>query len=413
MFNLIKKYINELKVRDKYNLDFDEFVFAPFIKIIVWARRVGKSYYIFQVIKKLLKDKKIKNNEIFYVNKEWIDFEHIKNYNNLNEYFQNWYSNNNINDAFFLAIDEVQEIDEWQKFILSVYSKYPNAIIFITWSNSRLLSQDIWTKLRGRYISKTIRPLTLKEYSFFRNKDIDIALFNEYIQYWWLPAIVNVDNTDLKMEYLRWIYNTIFVRDLIEYFSIRNVLLLKKIHYFLFKEVWNLFNSKNISNFLKNFSVDVSVETIMNYVEYSLNSYLFNEVHRYDIRWKKIFEITNKYFVNDTGLRNSIVWIDLKKDISWILENFVYNHLLSNWYEIYVWILYNKEIDFIAVKWNKKVYIQVCYLLSSQEVIDREFWNLLKIKDWYKKMVLSMDSFFINDYEWVNWENIIEWSKNI
>lgn len=410
MIKLINNYISELIVRDMYNADFEEFVFSPFIKIVVWARRVGKSYYIFQIIKKLLEEWKINENEIFYVNKEWINFDYIKNYNDLNEFFEKWFFENKINNRFFIAIDEIQEIHDWQKFILSIYSKYPDAIIFITWSNSKLLSKDIWTKLRWRYVSKTIRPLTLKEFSLFRNSDINIDLFNEYVQYWWLPAIANLSNSDLKIEYLKWIYNTIFVKDLLEYFNIRNISLIKRIHYFLFKELWNLFNSKNISNFLKNERIEVSSETIMNYVDYSLNAYLFNQVNRYAIRWKKIFEITNKYYSNDLWVRNAIVWIDLKNDIWWLLENFVYNHLIGSWYEVFVWVLYNLEVDFVAVKWDEKKYIQVCYLLWNEDTIEREFGNLIKIKDWYEKMVLSLDNLFVNNYEWIKWKNIIEWS---
>ncbi len=413
MNNKIKEFIKSTITREKYLEDFDDFCFAPFIKIIVWARRVWKSFFIFSIINKLLNEKKIKENEIFYINKEWLEYDNIENYKDLNDYFLKWKEKNKVWNKFFVWIDEIQEIQDWQKFILSIWSSYPESIIFITWSNSKLLSKDIWTNLRWRYISKKIFPLSLNEFGLFKNQDIDNDLLNEYIKYWWLPATVNISDENIKIEYLRWIYNTIFVKDLLEYENIRNPSLLKNIHKFLFKEFWNLINSKNISNFLKNEKIKTSTETILNYMDFSFNSYLFDEVNRYDIRWKKLFEITKKTYPFDLWIRNSMVWLSLKDDIWWVYENIVYNHLVSNWYNVTVWILWEKEIDFIAEKnWEKK-YIQVAYLLSDEKVIEREFWNLLSIKDWWGKIVISNDNLFVNNYEWIKHYNILDWLKEM
>jgi len=405
----IKKSIN----RNKYLYDFEDFCFAPFIKIIIWARRVWKSFYIFNIIKKLLKDKILKENEIFYINKEWLEYDDLNNYKDLNNYFLEWKNNKKIWNKFFVWIDEIQEINEWQKFILSIWSSYPDSIIFLTWSNSKLLSKDLWTNLRWRYISKKIYPLSINEFSLFKKQNIDEKLLNEYINYWWLPAISSIHDTNIKIEYLKWVYNTIFVKDLLEYENIRNTNLLKNIHKFLFKEFGNLINSSNIWDFLKNQKIKTSVETILNYIEFSLNSYLFDEVYRYNIRWKKLFEITKKIYSFDLWIRNSIVWLSIKNDIWWIYENLVYNHLISNWYNVTIWILWEKEIDFIAEKWWEKIYIQVAYLLSNEQVIAREFWNLLNIKDWWKKIVISSDKLFTNNYEWIKHYNILDWLKNM
>ncbi len=413
MNNKLKNYIDKIKYRTKYFEDFEDFCFAPFVKIIIWARRVGKSFFVFQTIKKLLEEKKLKKSEIFYINKEWLEFDEIKDYKDLNIFFENWKEKNNVWNKLFIWIDEIQEIENWEKFILSVWSSYPEAIIYITGSNSKLLSKDIWTNLRWRYISKKIYPLSLSEFSEFKWEKIDKTLFSEYINFWWLPAITSIESENIKIDYLKWVYNTIFVKDLIEYENIRNVSLLKNIHRFLFKEVWNLINSKNISDYLKKEKINTSVETILNYIEFSCNSFLIDEVNRYDIRGKKLFEITKKIFSFDLGIRNSLIWIDLKNDIWGIYENIVYNHLVSNWYEVKVGILWDKEIDFIAEKNNKKIYIQVAYLLSSEKVIDREFWNLMKIKDWWEKIVISNDELFIDNYEWIKHYNILDWLKNM
>ncbi len=413
MLDKLKENIRKTIIRSKYLYDFDDFCFSPFIKIIVWARRVGKSFYIFSIIKQLLEKNKFKENEIYYINKEWLEYDDISDYKDLNKHFLNWKNTNKIENNFFIWIDEIQEIKDWQKFVLSIWSSYPESVIFITGSNSKLLSKDIWTNLRWRYISKKIFPLSLIEFSQFKNQNIDESLLNEYINYWWLPAICSINDNNIKFEYLKWVYNTIFVKDLIEYENIRNPSLLKNIHKFLFKEFWNLINSRNISNFLNNEKIKTSTETILNYMSFSFNSYLFDEVERYDIRWKKLFEITKKIYPFDLWIRNSIVWINLKDDIWWIYENIVYNHLISNWYVIKVWIIWEKEIDFIAEKHSKKIYIQVCYILSDEKVINREFWNLLYIKDNYEKIVISNDKLFTNDYKWIKHYNILDWLKSV
>ena len=402
----LKKYLSTIKPRDNYFEDFESFCFAPFVKVIVWARRVGKSFFLFETIKKILENKVLKEKEIFYINKEWIEFDEIKDYKDLNHIFEKWRKENNIGNKFFVWIDEVQEIKDWQKFILSVWSSFPESIVYITWSNSKLLSKDIWTNLRWRYISKKIYPLSLNEFLQFKNKKLTDDLFFEYINFGWLPAISLIENENIKNEYLKWVYNIIFVKDLLEYANIRNPSLLKMIHKFLFKEIGHLINWKNIANFLKSENIKTSVETILNYMEFSFDSYLFDEVLRYDIRWKKIFEITKKVYAFDLWIRNAIVWINLKNDINGILENLVYNHLVLNWYDVKVGILYDKEIDFIAEKNGDKKYIQVCYILSDENVIEREFWNLTKIKDNYEKIVVSYDSLFVNNYEWIKHINI-------
>ncbi len=407
--NLLPKIdLSKIVLREEYLQDFNSFVFSPFIKIIIWARRVWKSYFLYQIIKKLLEQNFFKENEIFYINKERLEFDEITDYKKLNELFLKWKNENNVWNKFFLGIDEVQEIQNWQKFILSIWSQYPQSIIFITGSNSKLLSKDIWTQLRWRYITKKIYPLSLKEFLKFKNTNLSEKIFLEYIKFWWLPAVSLIHDENIKIEYLRWVYNTIFVKDLIEYKKIRNPHLLKTIHKFLFKEIWHLINWQNIVNYLKSQGIKTSVETVLNYIDFSQNAFLFDEVTRYDIKWKKIFETTKKYYSFDLWIRNSIVWINLKKDIWWIYENLVYNYLKYKWYNVYVWVLYDKEIDFVAEKAWEKIYIQVAYLLSDEKTMEREFGNLLKIKDWWKKIVISWDKFPTKKYEWIYHINIID-----
>ncbi|MDA9129360.1 ATP-binding protein [Candidatus Gracilibacteria bacterium] len=409
MHQKLKENLKLVRERNKYFQDFEEFLFAPFIKIIVGARRVGKSFYLFQVIQRLLNENTFQEKDIFYINKEWLDFDKIGDYRDLEDYFQEWRSENKIGTKFFIGIDEIQEIRDWQKWVLSTWSSFPKSIICITGSNSHLLSRDLGTKLRGRYISKKIFPLSLREFSNFHKRDISQDVFMQYIQDGGLPAVAFIGDTNIKNEYLKGVYNTIFVKDLIEYESIRNPQLLKNIHKFLFKEFGNLINSKNISLFLKKESQKASVETILNYMNFSFHSYLFDEVLRYDIRGKKIFEVTKKIYPFDMGIRNAIVGIDLKTDIGGIYETIIYQHLISNGYTVTVGVLGEREIDFIAQKNEETQYIQVCYILSSEKVIDREFGNLLSLKTGGKKIVISGDTFPTTSYEGIEHKNIISW----
>jgi predicted AAA+ superfamily ATPase len=192
---------------------------------------------------------------------------------------------------------------------------------------------------------------------------------------------------------------------------VRNVSLLRKINFYIFKELWNHFTALNISKYFKSQQISVSVDSVLNYLNYSKSAFLFNDVERFDLKGKKILEINSKVYAFDLWIRNSIVWFNLFDDIEKFLELVVLNQLLSDWYNVKVWNFWDKEIDFVATKNNEIKYFQVCYLLSNQKVIDREFWNLLEIKDNYEKIVLSLDDFPNSNYKWVKWINILEWLK--
>lgn len=404
--NDLKNKIEDVIFRKKYLKNIDKLLDLKLINVIVWPRRVWKSYFLYSVLKYLFKKWNLKTSQVFYINKEWSNFDDINDYKDLKSYFDNYDIDKN--KTFFVWLDEVQEIDGWEKFVLDLYSKYKNVIIFITWSNSKLLSSKYSTLLSGRYIEKTIYPLSFKEFCQFSNKKWNKKMFFKYLEFWWLPKIPFIKDDDLKYDYLNWVYNTVFTKDVVEYFKIRNVGLLRKINKYLFKELWNMFTANNIAKFFKSQRINVSVDTILNYLSYSKSAFLFNETERYDLKWKKILEVNSKIYSFDLWIRNSVVWFDLLSDIEKFLELVILNHFLSNWYNVNVWILWDKEIDFVVEKkWIKK-YIQVTYILSEQKVIDREFWNLLKIKDNYEKIVLSFDDFMWVNYEWIKHYNIID-----
>jgi len=409
--NLLWEKLEDVIPRHLYLADIDKVLDLNLINVIIWPRRVWKSFFLYLVIKYLLEKQVVSKNQIFYINKEWSDFDFIKDYNDLNTYFSKF--DIDFTKKFFVWLDEIQEVEGWEKFVLSLQSKYKNAIIFVTWSNSKLLSSKYSTLLAWRYLQKVIYPLSFEEFKYFSNLDDDRQAFLQYIRFWWLPKTAFIKDEDLKYEYLLWVYNTVFVKDIVEFFNIRNISLLRKIHKYIFSQMWSLISARNISNYFKSQKIKVSVDTILDYLQYSKDAFLINEVDRYDIKWKKILEINSKFYPFDLWIRNAVVGWSFKKDIEKYLEQVVLNHLLIYWWKVYVGVLLDKEIDFIAEKNGRKIYLQVAYLLSWQDVIDREFWNLLKIKDNWPKFVISMDDIDFWVYEWIKHMKIIDFIKNL
>ncbi len=410
-YKILEEKLKNVFFRERYIKDIDNFINSNLIQVVVWQRRVGKSYYIFQVIKKLIEKEIIKLTDVFYVNKEWFLFDNVNTYKDLQDFFIKWYNSKKKRDLILVCLDEIQEIENWEKFVLGVWSMYDNVRIIVSGSNSKLLSYDISTKLRWRYIVKTIYPLSFKEFLkfyWFRKNEKN---FLKYLYWWGLPELKNISTNESKLNYLKTLYETIFVKDIVEYFNIRYPKFLKQIHKFLFSEIWNLISVKNIYWYLKNLGFKISLETIYNYIDYTLSSFLFYEVNRYDLRWKKILEWISKFYVNDLWIRTSIIWYSAE-DIGKVLENIVFLHLKIKWYQVYIWKYQDKEIDFIAEKNGDRIYIQVTYMLISEKVVEREVWNLLKIRDWWPKVVLSMDKLYKWRIKGVEIMNIIDWLYN-
>jgi len=405
--------MKELILRINYLKKIQNFYGKTLIKVITWMRRTWKSTFLKQVFEDLKNNNWFKEKQIFYVNKELLKFDFIRDYNDLNNYFLNWKKENNIWNKFIIWIDEIQVISSWEKFINSVLAEYWDEIeIFITGSNSNMLSSELSTFISWRYIEFHIYPLTFKEYLQKNENNLEIREeFLNYIKYWGLPWILALwNNEEIIFEYLKWIYNTIFVKDILAYNNIRSSVFFEKLYIYLFRNVWTIFNSKKIRDYIaSNYQNKLSIDTIINYINFWLKAFLTYEVNRYMIKWKNLFQVNNKYYAWDIGIRNAISGFNFKQDIWNILENIVFLELKTRWYFVTVWILWEQEIDFVAEKnWEIK-YFQVAYLLASEETTEREFWNLLKIKDNWPKYVLSMDEIFETKYEWIIHKNIREW----
>lgn len=387
------------------------FVNKPVIKVITGMRRVGKSYLLKLIIETLSARKSIGPGQILYINKESLDYDFIKDYKDLHNYVKA--SFRHIQGSKYLFVDEIQEIHNWEKAILSFFSE-GDIDIFLTGSNARLLSSEIATLISGRFVEFPVYTLSFEEFLLFRDKDkkdVDTE-FPTYLKFGGLPAIHHFDfDEEVVYQYISSLYNTILLKDVIKRNNVRNVHLLENITRYVFDNVGNIFSAKKISDYVKSQKMKVGTETIQNYISYILSTFALHKVARYDIKGKRILEIHEKYYLGDIGMRHALLGYKAD-DISGVLENVVYLELKRRGYQIYIGKFGNREIDFIAEKENKKMYIQVAYMLSSPETIEREFSALRSIKDNYPKYVISMDTVFGNDFEGIRRINLIEFLLN-
>ena len=380
--------------RERYFQKIMQYRNAPLIKVITGMRRAGKSYILRHILQKAVSDHDVPPENIFYVDKERIEFDPIMNYQDLYQLFQTFLKTIQTDKKIIIAIDEIQSIDQREKFINSSLSQYrEKAEIFITGSNSTMLSSELTTYLTGRYLEFEIYPLSFEEYGIFTQQSKSRQLFNEYLKYGGLPGIFSVQKTDEAIfSYLQGIYNTILLKDLIKYFNIRNVDFFEDLYKFLFANVGNIISAKSISDYLKSQRIKISPEVILTYLSYGIKVYMIEMVKSVNPDTKKYFEIYNKYYVGDIGLKNAMVGYNFERDIWKLLENYVYLELKRQGYTIKIGRLSNKkEIDFIAEKHGIVKYFQVTYLLSSEDTSEREYSPLEEVRDNREKYVVSFD----------------------
>lgn len=362
-------------------------------------RRVGKSYFLKQIIDHL-KQKGVAAKRIVYIDKERLEFDFIKNYEDLHEYIEKKYSGAPATGKKYLLVDEIQEIEAWERTINSLLNR-GDVDIYVTGSNAHLLSSELATLISGRYVEFPIYALSFKEFLQFRGKspgDKEVE-FKNYLRFGGFPAIHHFDLLeDVVYQYIRSIYDTILLKDIIKRHNIRNVHLLENIVRYIFDNLGNIFSAKKISDYLKSQRQRIGVDTVQNYIGYFLATFAAHKVHRYDIKGKRILEIHEKYFVNDIGMRHALLSYK-ESELPGMLENLVYLELRRRGYNVYIGKLGEKEIDFIAEKNGTRLYIQVTYLLASDDVIEREFSPLRMVKDYYPRYVLSLDPLMESDYE--------------
>ena len=403
MKKIKKQYIS----RDKYSDKIRPFIKKEIIKVLTGQRRVGKSYLLYQIID-LINSIEPKA-KIIYINMELYDFFHLRNEHSLINYVNEHRDNN---EYVFLLIDEVQEIENFQYALRSLLAE-GNTDIYCTGSNAKMLSGDLATYLSGRYIEIKVFGLTFPEFLKFHKLKSEEESFNKYIQFGGLPYLKHLEmNSSVIYEYLKDIYSTILLKDVVDRYKIRNINFLENLIRFLSDNLGSLVSAKKISDYLKSQNLKISPQIVLDYLSILESTYFLYKVRRSDLQGKKIFEIGDKYYFEDIGIRNSIVGYK-PNDINKLLENIVYIHLLSSGYKITVGQSNGKEIDFICEKQGEKIYVQVCYLLSDEKVIKREFGNLLMLENNYPKFVVTMDKVISqNTYKGIEHINIINFLCN-
>ena len=392
-------------IRERYLKLIRPFYDQELIKVLIGIRRSGKSVILKQIIDEL-KQKNIDNNHIIYINFEDYDYEEYTNPKKLNEYIKEQIRDDK---KYYLFFDEIQNVSEWEKVVNSLRAT-KNTSIFITGSNSDLLSSDLATHIAGRYVSFKITPFTFDEVckllNITDNRDIEDA-FNDYIKWGGMPQRFMQKDDISRKTYLNDIYDSIIIKDIVKRFNIKDIDLLNRIVTYILTTPSQVFSPDSLKKYMQSDSRNVSLETIYNYLDYITRANLISKAERYDVRGKRILTGKYKYYLTDLGFTN-ILSEGKKGQIGAYLENIVYNELIARGYNVNVGTLENGEIDFIATRFNEKIYFQVTYILSDEAVVEREFNAYKNIDDNYPKYVLSMDKLDFSQNGIIH-KNIIDW----
>ncbi|MBP3519355.1 MAG: ATP-binding protein [Parabacteroides sp.] len=373
-------------IRDMYIKKITPFIRTEVIKVMTGQRRVGKSYILFQLMDCIRKSDP--EAFILYINKELFEFDSIKDYADLIRYVTD--RRKDVEKTCFLFIDEIQDITGFEK-ALRHFQAEGSYDIYCTGSNANLLSGELATFLSGRYIEFKIYSLSYKEFLQFHQLDNTPEAFTRYYKFGGLPYLRNLPlEENAIQEYLKGIYNTILLKDIVNRYNIRNVRQLQDLTVYLADTIGNLFSANKISEYLKSQRVDILPKTLLEYLGYLGNAYLINRVRPSDIQGKRQFQIGEKYYFEDLGIRNTIRPFR-PMDIGQVLENIVCHHLSLSGYSLSIGRNGDREIDFVAERNGEKVYVQVAYSVMSPQTYEREFGNLRQIKDNYPKYVVTMD----------------------
>lgn len=375
-------------IRHKYIKNIIPFIDKPLIKVITGMRRTGKSTLLRQ-LQTYLKEHGAEKNRIVYINMESMENLEFADVNILYEYIKE--RRKKVAEKLYLLIDEVQEIEEWERLTNSLLAD-DQADIFITGSNSKLLSGELATLLTGRHIEFNVYPLVYSEYVLFRageSKDEDT--FYDFLKYGGMPGIhqLNFDESQIY-QYLSAVRDSLLLKDVIKRHNIRNAALLEKILLFVFDNIGNIFSARKIADYFKKEQRAIGHETVYNYLHHLEEACIINKAARWDLKGKRLMEVSEKYYLTDIGLNHAFGGYK-PGSINAYLENIVYIELLYRGYDVFIGKAGDYEIDFIARRKDETVYIQVCYLLADENVIQRETHPFYKLKDNYPKYLLTMD----------------------
>lgn len=362
------------------------FIGKPIIKVLTGQRRVGKSYILIQLIDEI----KLLHPEanIIYINIELHEFDSIRTHNSLYKYVDAKLISGQQN---FLLVDEIQEVESFEICLRSLLAESKCDII-CTGSNAQMLSGELATMLSGRYLQFPIYSLSFTEFLEFHSLDNSTESLVQYMKFGGMPYLIHTGlSPDVVFEYLKNVNSTILLKDVVARENIRNVSFLENLTAFLADNTGSIFSALNISKYLKSQKQNIPTQSVLNYLRALTNAFYVHKVQRANVKGLKIFEVGEKYYFEDLGLRNAIRSFDYRSDVNKLMENVVYLHLKRNNYNVFVGKIGDKEIDFMAERNGERIYYQVTYMLVDQKTIDREFGNLMAINDNYPKCVITMD----------------------
>ncbi len=372
--------------RSNYVTDIEKALYKGQIIVLTGQRRVGKSYMLKLMKQRLSKDA---SANVIFIDKEKREFDAIKTYADLNDYIAEKLSRNK---HTYILIDEVQDITEFEKSLRNWYTE-PNTEIIVTGSNAHILSSDLSTIIGGRYKEIYIQPLSYTDFLVFHQlKDSDDSLM-KYINFGGMPGLKSIDlqDEDEVYSFLRDIYNTVLLKDVVMRNKIRNVSFLEDLARFIADNTGKLISASSISKYMKGQGLTITPTSLIEYLRLFSEAYIINKVNRYDIHGKRIFESNDKFYFSDHGIRNSIAGSSREGDIEKVLENIVYGELVRQGLKVYVGKLQASEIDFVCEQKNgSRIYIQVAYIVADEATRKREFGNLQAIQDNYPKFVISL-----------------------
>ncbi|CAK7078761.1 MAG: hypothetical protein PARBA_03289 [Parabacteroides sp.] len=361
------------------------------IKVLIGQRRAGKSYILRQVAKQLIENGIPSQNTLF-INRELTDFNFIKSYKELDELIKLYKSELAPIGKIYIFIDEIQLIDSWEKVINSYSQDYTaDYEIFISGSNSKMLSGELATLLSGRYVCFNVFPYSYSEYLSITNRKQGKQSYVEYMNNGGLPELFSLpEKLDIRRNYMSAIKDTILLRDIIQRYNIREPKLLEDIFIFLVNNASNLISINNITKYFKGQGRKASYDIISAYIRYIEDSFLIHRCERYDIKGKDTLSGNAKFYINDLAYKNYL-YPGYGYGIGYSVENLVYLELLRAGYEVYTGNVKDKEVDFVAQKTGDTIYVQCTYILAEESTIEREFSALEAINDHFKKFVVSLD----------------------
>ncbi len=401
ILNSIRKYnywnnnnVDSGYKRLQYTEKIGQYLGNKLVKVLVGQRRAGKSYILRQIAAKLISDG-VNSENILYINKEYIELITLRSATELEQLYKAYQNEFKPQGKVYIFIDEIQYIDEWERFVNSHFQDFAeHCELFISGSNSNLLSGELATLLSGRYVEFKIFPFSYTEYCGITKQDNGINSYKNYLHSGALPELFNLPSDEMKQNYISSIKDTVMLRDIVGRYKVKDIKLLDDLFVYLVNSAANIISITNIINYFTSKKRKTNYETLSSYINYLESSFLVHRAERYNIKGKDTISGNCKYYLNDLGYRNYL-YSGYGYGVGYLLENAVYLSLRRAGYNVYVGTIKDVEVDFVAIKGDEKLYFQVTYSLTEDQTAEREYRSLKFIEDNFEKYVVSMDDYKI------------------